>query len=158
MLSHKHLPRTVGAPSRGAENGGASWNFGLEKSANGGQDDAVSSFRNMTLKAVLLLLAALLGEIFSLHAQEGAAMTLKIAEQPDPPRLELQLRLPNPWTVQAIAASAGSQQFPVKFTAFGQGSKDTTAVPVPHRQERSQARPVNRGRESLHRTDHHGAR
>jgi hypothetical protein len=80
------------------------------------------------LKAACLTFFALSGGIVSLLAQEAAVVALKVEEKPGPPRLELQLRLPEPWPVKQIAASAGGQPLPVQFSAFGQASTDTTAL------------------------------
>jgi hypothetical protein len=80
------------------------------------------------LKAACLFLLASIGGLASLAAQDAGPMALKVDEKPDPPRLELQLRLPEPWPVQEIAASSGAQKFPVQFTPYARAGADSTAL------------------------------
>ncbi|HEY3901244.1 MAG TPA: FHA domain-containing protein [Chthoniobacter sp.] len=79
-------------------------------------------------KAACLILFALCGGILNLCAQEVAGIDLKTAEKPSPPRLELQLRLPEPWPVKEVAASSAGKSLPVKFSPFDPNAPDSTAL------------------------------
>ena len=82
----------------------------------------------MMPKAACLLLLALLGSFISLEAQDAGEMLYKIDERPDPPRLEMDIRLPEPLPVKEVVATVGAEKLPVKFTPFGQADADTTAL------------------------------
>jgi hypothetical protein len=79
-------------------------------------------------KAACLIFLTLCGGIFNLPAQDAPGIDLKTAEKPNPPRLELQLRLPEPWPVKEVAASASGKTLPVKFSPFDPNTPDSTAL------------------------------
>src|SRR5271154_5015353 len=82
----------------------------------------------MMPKAASFLLLVLLGSIITVEAQEAGDMLYKIDERPDPPRLEMNIRLPVPLPVKEVVATVGAEKLPVKFTPFGQVDADTTAL------------------------------
>ena len=82
----------------------------------------------MMLKAASLLFFVLLGGFIPLEAQDAGDMLSKIDERPDPPRLEMDIRLPGLLPVKEVVATVGAEKLPVKFTPFGQGDADTTAL------------------------------
>jgi hypothetical protein len=93
------------------------------------KDAPVFRSRTNMLKAACVLLLVLLGGVIRSPAEDGgAAVALKVDEQPEPPRLEMQVRLPEPWPVKELAASAAGQKLPVKFTPFPENGTGTTAL------------------------------
>ena len=82
----------------------------------------------MPKAARLSSLLALLGGFIPVEAQDAGDMLYKIDERPDPPRLEVDIRLPGPLPVKEVVATVGAEKLPVKFTPFGQGDADTTAL------------------------------
>ena len=82
----------------------------------------------MMPKAASLLLFALLGGFITLDAQDTGDMLSRIDERPDPPRLEMDIRLPGPLPVKEVVANVGGEKLPVKFTPFGQADADTVAL------------------------------
>jgi hypothetical protein len=79
-------------------------------------------------KAACLILLALCGGILILRGQATSSIHIKAEEKLNPPRLELQFRLPEPWPVKEVAASASGQALPVRFSPFNPNGQDSTAL------------------------------